>query len=171
MPGDRRWYLVQAKTGLETRARAHLERQQFEVFLPTILRTVRHARRSETKKVPLFPGYLFVALDLHEDHWGAVSNTVGVIRLVIADGRPLPVPRGIVECLLERDTDKGLDLAKGNLVAGSKVRVLSGPFADQLAHVERMAGPERVRILLDLMGNHVPIEVEVPHLLPIAPAR
>jgi transcription antitermination factor NusG len=39
------------------------------------------------------------------------------------------------------------------------VRVICGPFADQLAVVEKMCGPDRVRVLLSIMNRKAPIEL------------
>ena len=61
--------------------------------MPASLRTVR---------APLFPRYLFVILDLERDRWLSVRSTVGVSRLFTQDGRPVPVPVGIVESLIEQ---------------------------------------------------------------------
>lgn len=163
-----RWYLVQTKVGLEQRAKANLERQDFGVFLPSIVRTVRHARQTQTKLVPLFPGYLFVTFDANVASWGVIDGTSGVVRLVKANGKPLPVPHGIVESLSARNTGHGLDLAKGRLAQGTTVRVLDGPFAEQLGKVERLSGPERVRILLRWMGSEIPVEVKTSRVAPLS---
>ena len=66
-------------------------------------KTIRHARQLRTVQAPLFPRYLFVILDLERDRWLSVRSTVGVSRLFTTqDGRPIPVPGGIVESLIER---------------------------------------------------------------------
>jgi transcription antitermination factor NusG len=48
------------------------------VFLPLREKTWRHAHRIEVRRVPFFPGYLFVALDLDHDQWRSVNGTIGV---------------------------------------------------------------------------------------------
>src|SRR5690349_20642365 len=74
----RRWYAVQCLSNREGGAAAHLENQNFPVFLPRRRKTCRHARRIETVLVPFFPGYLFVTLDLSKDRWRSVNGTYGV---------------------------------------------------------------------------------------------
>ena len=73
-----RWYVVHTQVLGEDRADLNLRRQGFETYLPRYLRTRRHARRVETVARPLFPRYLFVAMDVARDRWRAVQSTFGV---------------------------------------------------------------------------------------------
>jgi transcriptional antiterminator RfaH len=156
----KRWYAVQAKTGHEALADLNLRRQRYETFLPCSYRTIRHARQIRTTRSAFFPGYLFTALDTEVDRWRSIDGTIGVLRLIKAEDRPLPAPVGLVEALIAATKDDGaLDLA-GALAPGSEVRVIGGPFADQLAIVERMTGPDRVRVLLAMMNQRVPLELK-----------
>jgi transcriptional antiterminator RfaH len=155
----RRWYAVQAKTGQETLAELNLRRQSYETFLPCSYRTIRHARQIRTVRSAFFPGYLFAAFDPDAARWRSIDGTIGVLRLLKADDSPLPAPKGLVEALIAATKEDGaLDLA-GALAPGAAVRVICGPFADQLAVVEKMSGPDRVRVLLSIMNQKVPLEV------------
>ena len=80
-----RWYVVHARPHQERRAEANLLRQGFRVWLPVMERSRRHARRIETVRSALFPGYLFVELDIERATWRAINGTFGVRRL-LADG-------------------------------------------------------------------------------------
>lgn len=156
---SRRWFVAQTKTGGEALAQLNLERQQFGTFLPRSYRTIRHARAIRTVRSAFFPGYVFVRFDPERDRWRSIDGTIGVIRLVKAEDRPLPAPVGLVEALIAATRDDGaLDLA-GALSPGAEVRVIGGPFADQLAVVESMRGEDRVRVLLAIMNQSVPVEV------------
>ena len=97
-PGER-WFVVQTLSKREAKAQFQLGQQGFRVFLPVVMRTVRHARKMRNAKVAAFPGYLFVALDLDRDRWRSVNGTFGVSRLVMSESAPLAVPFGIVEGL------------------------------------------------------------------------
>lgn len=158
--GGERWFLVNAQTGREPLAAQHLSRQGFRPFLPTTWRTIRHARQIRNERTAFFPGYLFVALDLEHDRWRSIDGTIGVVRLIKADGRPSSAPRGLVETLIEATGEDGvLDLVGGVLREGESVRIIRGPFADQLAVVQQMTGPDRVRVLLTMMNQSVPVDV------------
>ena len=99
---NERWFLVHTLAKSERKAQWHLGAQGFRSCLPQIQKTIRHARQLRTVWAPVFPGYLFIVLDLERDRWLSVRSTVGVSRLFTQDGRPVPVPVGIVESLIEQ---------------------------------------------------------------------
>jgi len=160
-----RWFLVRTLPKNERRAQFHLEAQGFRTFTPWILRTVRHARQLRTIPTALFPGYLFVILDLGRDRWSLVRSTVGVASVISNDGRPFPVPAGIVETLIERSDEANLTRLDADLVTGQSVRILSGPFAELVGTLERLDAAGRVRVLLDMMGTAVPVALHRSVLL------
>jgi transcription antitermination factor NusG len=57
------------------------------------------------------------------------------------------------------------------LKVGGPVRLLAGPFADQLAILDDLDETGRVRVLLDLLGRKVPVATDCNNLLPIEEAR
>ena len=97
---DARWYLVHTRPNCERKAEINLKAQGLKTFLPHIEKTIRHARRLTTVRRPLFARYLFVSLDIGRDRWSPINSTIGVSRLVAQEGRPIPLPFGIVETLL-----------------------------------------------------------------------
>ena len=165
--GDERWFLAHTQPKSERKAELHLGAQGFRTYLPQIQKTIRHARELRTVQAPLFPRYLFVILNLVRDRWLSVRSTVGVSRLFTQDGRPVPVPIGIVESLIER-SEANLTRLDIDLVKGQHVRILTGPFADFVGTLERLDGAGRVQILLELMGTAVPVTLHRSALAPAA---
>jgi transcription elongation factor/antiterminator RfaH len=165
--GSERWFLVHTLPKGEKKAELHLGAQGFRTYLPQIRRTIRHARQLKTVRAPLFPRYLFVTLDLERDRWLSVRSTVGVSRLFTQDGRPVPVPIGIVESLIER-SDADVTRLDAGLVNGQRVRILSGPFADFVGMLQRLDEAGRVRVLLEMMGTAVPVTLHRSALSPAA---
>jgi len=143
----------------ESGAVLQLEAQGFASFLPQITRTVRHARQLRTVRTPLFPSYVFVRLDLERDRWRSVNGTYGVARLVMANGRPVPVPKGVVESLLHMRDVNGVVRLDNDLSIGQRVELIGGPFAQALGDLVRFDGGQRVQILLDIMGGKVQVSV------------
>ena len=168
LSGDERWFLVQALPKCERKAQWHLGAQGFRAYLPQIEKTVRHARQLRTVCAPLFPGYLFIMLDLTRDRWLSVRSTVGVARLFThRDGRPVPVPAGIVEGFIAHSEGELTRLDSG-LVKGQQVRILRGPFAALIGRLERLDGTGRVQVLLEMMGTAVPVLLHRSALSPAA---
>jgi transcriptional antiterminator RfaH len=166
--GHERWFAVHCQPFGEVRAQSNLENQGFRTFLPKRHKTVRHARKLRTVESPFFPRYLFVVLDLDRDRWRSVNGTFGVARLVMRGDAPAPVPRGVVETLLASADAHGMLHLADKLKIGSPVRLLAGPFAEQLATLEQLDDLGRVRVLVDLLGRRVSITTAARDLLPIA---
>src|SRR4051812_34838866 len=118
-----RWYAAQTLHRRERGAELELGAPGFTSLLPLITRTVRHARQLRKVRTPLFPSYLFVRLDLERDRWRSVNGTYGVARLVMADGRPVPLPTGVVESLLDLRDANGVVRLDRDLSVGQRVEV------------------------------------------------
>jgi len=165
--GNERWFLVHTRPRSERKAELHLGAQGFRRFLPQLRKTVRHARRLKTVPAPLFLRYLFIALDLERDRWLSVFSTLGVSRIFTQDGRPVAVPAGIVESLIDH-SEGNLTRLANNLVKGQAVRILSGPFADFVGALVRLDAAGRVQVLLQMMGAAVPVALDRLALSPAA---
>ena len=161
-----RWYAVATKLGQELVAARHLTRQGFEPFTPSLVKTVRHARRRIERRVALFPGYLFVRLDIEHCAWRSVNGTLGVRSLVMAGERPLAAPCGLVESFIELSDKSGLIEAK--LETGQRVEVLSGPFATLVGTVERLDVKGRAHVLLRLLNGESAVAMDSSVLWPAA---
>jgi transcription antitermination factor NusG len=155
-----RWYAVHTQPNRESCAKNQLENQAYEVFLPRRLKTVRHARKLTDVAAPFFPRYLFIRLDLTRDRWRSVNGTFGVSRLVMQGDMPHPVPRGVVETMIAAVDPKGLLCLEEGLKVGSPIRLIAGPFAEQLGTLDRLDDSGRVRVLLKIMGATVPVQLE-----------
>ena len=168
LAGGERWFLAHTLAKCEWKAELHLGAQGFRSYLPQIRKTIRHARQLKTVEAPLFARYLFIILNLDRDRWLSVGSTVGVSRLLTTrDGRPIPVPAGIVESLIER-SETNLTRLDAGLVKGQQVRILSGPFADFVGTLERLDEAGRVKVLLEMMGTAVPVTLHRSALAPAA---
>ncbi len=157
-----RWFVAHTHPHAEAKATAHLNRQGFEIYFPRYLKRRRHARRIETVAVPLFPRYLFVAVDLAAQRWRSIYSTVGVSRLISNGDDPTAVPDGIVEALKRREDANGfikLDY-RPPFRPGDKIRVVDGAFTSCLGLFEGMAERERIAILLDLLGRKVRVVLD-----------
>jgi transcriptional antiterminator RfaH len=156
------WYVVQTHTRAETKAVAHLERQGFSIYLPRYLKRRRHARRVETVIAPLFPRYLFVAIDRMTQRWRCIHSTVGVAHLVCNGDEPAMVPQDVIVELRSREDQRGfirLD-DRSRFATGDRVQVVDGVFSRCFGLFERASDNERVAILLDLLGRKVRVVLD-----------
>ena len=88
------WYVAQTHPRAEMKASQHLGRQGFEVYLPRYLKKRRHARRTDTIAAPLYPGYLFVAIDLETSALAFDSFNYRSFQTCLPRGGAGRYPRG-----------------------------------------------------------------------------
>ena len=148
-----RWYVARTLPQRELRAAQQLANQGFRSFVPRYWKNRRHARKVETVSVPLFPRYIFTILDPDRDRWRSINGTFGVDRLITYGAEPQPVPRGVVESLIEAVDTEGNIQFDFHLKEGQLVRVTAGPFADFVGELEQLDDNGRVRVLLEIMGG------------------
>jgi len=163
-----RWFVARVLPNREATAQFNLHRQGYRCFSPKVRRTVRHARTMRNVLAPLFPGYIFVILDLSLHRWRAVNSTLGVASLIMGAEQPMPVPMGIVETLVTATEASGLVRLDRDLQIGEKVRIVSGPFADALCRLVHLDDRGRVRVLLEFMGTEVTAQLDRSCLVPAA---
>src|SRR6516162_5692571 len=119
-PGER-WFVARVLPHQETRAQFNLHRLGFRSFLPRLRRTIRHARRLRDTLKPLFPGYIFIIIDLSKHRWRSVNGTFGVASLIMGAEQPIPVPPGVVEALAASCESRGVVRIDDGLEIGQKV--------------------------------------------------
>ena len=163
-----RWYVAYTRPHCEGRAQIQIENQGFHTFLPRRQQTVRHARKLTSVLAPFFPRYLFVVLDLTRHRWRSISGTIGVAGLVMQGDLPHPAPRGVVEALVASSDELGRLQLRQQLKVGGSVRLATGPFAEQLAILDRLDDSGRVRVLLDILGRQVWVSTGCNSVLPVA---
>ena len=143
-----------------------LEEQGYGVYLPK--RPVKKRRRGRTAEVeePLFPRYLFVSAAQGEQSIGPVQYTRGVQKLVRFGTYCLPVPEDMVAAIRQReDPETGYHrLELPGLMTGDPVRIASGAFAGIEAVFEARSGPDRVVVLLKILGQQAQAVVPIDEL-------
>jgi transcriptional antiterminator RfaH len=154
--------VVQTQPHSETKAVWHLERQGYATYLPRYEKRRRHARRIETVAAPLFPRYLFVAIDMAAQRWRSIQSTIGVSRLVCNGDDPAALADGVIDGLKRRQDERGFVLldSRPRFKPGDQVRIVDGIFASRLGLFEGLSDGERVAVLLDMLGRKVRVVLD-----------
>ena len=87
--------------------------------------------------------------------------------MLMSGDQPHPVPRGVVEALIAAADARGILRFAGKLQPGEPVRLMAGPFAEQLATLDELDDNGRVRVLLDILGRRVAISTVADNLRPV----
>ena len=142
----------------------NLRRQGFDVFLPLIIRTTKKNRKFLDATAPLFPGYIFMGTSIDAVPWKSVNGTRGISAAVTLDGVCRPVNRDIIEGLQRRCNDGGVIQGLNNIVAGDRVKIERGPFAEFICTVDDIQDNRRAWVLIKLLQRQTRSDVSLNDL-------
>ena len=153
------WAVVNTHAHKERLAVDGLARQGFRPYCPMSAKRIRHARKFSNVLRPLFPGYVFVELDLSKDRWRPILATFGVRTLVRRGERPSLLAPEFVDALKARECDGEIARPDNDLAPGQDVRLSTGYFAGLTAQILELDHNERVTVLLNLLNGQVKAKV------------
>ena len=162
------WYAVHTKARQEAIAAQHLGNQAYRTHLPLMRSPKRRGGRWQAQAEPLFPGYLFVELDIHRQDTVPIRSTRGVVGLVRFGNKLCPLPQGLVDGLIRSQPpgDESIDLEK-LFCPGDEVAIVDGPFQGLRAIVKARSSKERVCVLLDLLGQANRVTLSSHQIAPV----
>ncbi len=153
------WYAAYTCANHEKRASTHISQRGFECFFPTYSTVRRWSDRRVELEMPLFPGYIFVHLDLCDRL--KVLQAPGVARIVGFGGQPVALPDEQIN-LLRAGLDAGLHFQPHPyLTIGRRVRLKSGPLAGIQGILRRHRGNLRVLISIELIQRALLVDADV----------
>lgn len=149
------WTAAQTHFGEEQRAAHHVEKQDFEYYLPEMLTATARGDRREL----MFPGYIFVRVAAH---WRALASTKGIFRLFMCGESPTRIPEHEISYLRSCEDERGFVQPLPPLSVGDRVlaREGAGAFEGALGVVREMTTRNRVLVLLNLLGRSVQVELD-----------
>lgn len=165
----KKWCVVSTKPRQEMVALSNLENQGYQVYLPRI--SVQKRRRDKWRSVsePLFPGYLFVQLNLGQDSVAPIRSTHGVQGLLRFGAHIPSLDSSLIDWFKQHEQQQFEQPKTANdlFKPGAPVTILTGPFAGLQAVYEMSASSERALLLITLLGGQTRFQC---HLHDIAPA-
>jgi transcriptional antiterminator NusG len=165
-----KWYAVHTYSGHENKARLTLEERMRnagledafgEILIPTesVLELVRGQKRTTTRK--LYPGYMFVQMELKDETYHLVKNTPHITGF-LGGNKPVPVKESEIATINTQMTE-GATKPKPKILfeEGENVRVTDGPFSNFSGIVEEVkAEKQKVRVLVSIFGRATPVELD-----------
>ena len=163
---QRQWFAVRIKPHKEFVAIKNYQNQGLCCYLPSVLKTVRHARKTREVVRPFFPGYLFLHLAPDERDWPAIGSTIGSLCPVKFGDRYPVVPDEIIELLKSREGEDGYIslLEASGIKKGQSVKIASGEFEGLYGLFMSLKGSDRALVLLDMLQRKVKTTVPVDSL-------
>lgn len=167
MKMEAQWYVVRTRTGHEDRVVNQLKTKSacLGVFLPkTEVTEVRRGRKRKREK-PLFPGYIFVKMILRDEHWHEIRHTPGVINFISSGQRPIPVDEREITAIMEMVSSGEVPPVSAPFEVGDTVQIINGPFMGAIGVIDEVNEKrERAKVLIDILGKQIPIELDFTDL-------
>ena len=148
------WYAVYCQPLKEWLAATALsEYLALTVYVPQI----KTHFRGRVQRIPFFPSNLFIHADLGVTALSQINATSGVHGLVTLGDGPQAIPAAVIEALRQRMEQFNAEggLPSHGFQPGDSVRLKAGPLQGlEAVFVGPMKPSERVRILVDFLGQH-----------------
>lgn len=164
-----RWYIVHTYSGHENKvAKTLMQRVEsmgfkdriLDVLVPTRETIKVRSGKKESVKEKIFPGYILVKMALDDESWLLVRTTAGVTSFVGAQNKPTPVRDDEVEAIVQFVEMKD-PVFKSAFSVGQPVKIIDGPFSDQLGTVESIDESRgRMKVLMNIFGRETPVEFD-----------
>lgn len=168
----RAWFVARTKPNREDYAVRTLGLRNVSVFMPRIVEAECYLPAVGFRQpAPLFPGYLFVNLDI-ETEYHQVIWAPGIRDLVTLGGAPVPVDDAVIEQIRLRCDENGVvHVSPAPLHRGDKVEIAQGPFAGLLATVETvMPRQRRIRLLIEFLARQTTLDLPLAAVKESRPA-
>ena len=156
-----RWYAIHTRSHFEQKVFDGFSSKDIETFLPKIQVMSRRKDRRKKILVPLLPGYIFVHTDLNPETYWSIIKTVGVVRMLGFEGKPVPANEEEISSLMILDgTDRTVQ-NKAYMKRGDKVMIMEGPFKGLIGFYLRHKGQsDKVVVSIELLHRSIAVEIE-----------
>ncbi|MBN1626345.1 MAG: UpxY family transcription antiterminator [Deltaproteobacteria bacterium] len=156
-----KWYAVHTRSRYEQKVYDGIYGKSIEVFLPRIQVISRRKDRHKKLLVPLLPGYVFVNTSMDPQEYLKILKTVGVVRLVGFEGRPVPARDEEINALKILDgTDRTVN-NRDYINEGDRVMIMEGPLKGLIGFYLRHKGQgNKIVVSVDLLHRSLEVGIE-----------
>lgn len=165
MLNNAKWYVVHTYSGYENKVKTNLEKiienrgleeliSKVVVPLEEVVEKKDDVEKTVSRKV--FPGYVLIKMVMTDDTWYVIRNTTGVTGFVGPGSKPVPLSEEEVEAL---GVDKKEIII--NFSAGDSVKIVKGPFANQIGVVDEIdKSSGKITVSVVMFGRKTALELD-----------
>lgn len=169
LAGPAAWYALRVKPRHEKAVAEALRVQGFEEFLPLYKERRRWSDRTKEIETPLFANYTFCRFPAQNRL--AVLRVPGVVGLIKFGDRLAEVDPGEIEAVRAAAGSGRIVRPCEFLVAGKRVRIVSGPLANVEGIFQRFSGSDQLVVSVTILQRSVAVELEGDAVMPIPANR
>ena len=166
-----KWYILKTKSNCEQRAKKmiedmvrakKLEDQIKEVLIPekSVIQLVKGKKVTKAKKI--YPGYIFIRMDLNDKMSYAIKSLANVSHFVGSRFQPIEVPQEQLDKIGQQIEESSAGpQARPAFSEGETVLIIDGPFKNFNGQVEEVnAEKARVKVSVSIFGRPTPVEFD-----------
>lgn len=149
------WVIVQLKPNMLKKAETNLLRQSFEYYAPQKEYTIRTGNLFKRVKKLLFPGYIFVKININNHELINLRNTLGVSKVLKSSiGKAATLPESFIESLKKIGETNFNIFQKKHFKQGRLVRCIDGPFTGLVGRIYKIDEIGRLKVLFNFINNN-----------------
>ncbi|MDX9715596.1 MAG: transcription termination/antitermination protein NusG [Dissulfurispiraceae bacterium] len=165
---SKNWYVVHTYSGFEEKVKLSIEEkarnQGLEDMISTILIPTERVIEMKGKKKKesdrkFYPGYILIEMNLNDDTWHLVKNTLRVTGFV-GGLKPVPLPQEEVDIIVHQMEKGPAPVIKSRYDKGENVRIMDGPFSNFVGYVDEVDMDHgRLKVMVSIFGRQTPVEL------------
>lgn len=181
-----KWYIVQVISNYEQKVKEDLDNREFEdkdtgiseIYIPF---KYHQTKTKKIKKKPLFPGYIYIKLDMTDKSWYIIRNTQYVTGIVGSSGqrtKPTPIPEEQITKMREKEineaknyeelqkvTDNKEPIAKVKYDIDDYVVIKQGEFIGKKGRVKEISFiKQNVIVEIEMFSRKIVIDLPLDYL-------
>ena len=170
MESEKNWYVIHTYSWYEKKVKDNLERKVRSMGLENVIERILVPEEDEidvkdgrkrTVRRKIYPGYVFVEMEVNDRSWYVVRNTPGVTGFVGSATKPVPLePQEVRRILKSQGIEKEVR-PQISVEIGEQVRIISGPFDNFYATITEINNEKgTLKGLIDMFGRETSVEVD-----------
>ena len=170
MESEKNWYVIHTYSGYEKKVKDNLERKVRSMGLENVIERILVPEEDEidvkdgrkrTVRRKIYPGYVFVEMEVNDRSWYVVRNTPRVTGFVGSATKPVPLePQEVRRILKSQGIEKEVR-PQISVEIGEQVRIISGPFDNFYATITEINNEKgTLKGLIDMFGRETSVEVD-----------
>ena len=161
-----KWVVAQLKPNMLKKAELNLLRQSFEYYAPKELYTIRKGNIFKRVKKLLFPGYIFVKINIFNRDLSTLGNTLGISKVLKnPKGKAATLPETFIQNLKKTsDTDFNI-IKKQEFKVGKIIKCKDGPFTGLIGQIYKVEETGRLKILFEIINGSYTVSLKSNKIL------
>lgn len=153
------WFALYTKPKHEFKAEEELNNLSIDSFLPKII--VKRKWKDRKKKIvtPLFTSYIFIHATEIERRYSLALQSI--VKTVCFQGIPAVIPDEQIESIKIMVQNNDDIFITDNIVNGSKVKIIDGPFKDTIGVVINVNSENYLYVSLEILNRSISVKLPV----------